>query len=111
MNQLTTTLNCVTKVITYLDELYKLPLSAAIGAIYMFKLLEWLLLIGFLIVIPYYPLTRKLFSYLLDLEEKTSELSDKHVEVITGLLQGSKDAENYGLEFQFHKKIDMYHEK
>ncbi|ORX66072.1 hypothetical protein DL89DRAFT_260569 [Linderina pennispora] len=36
MNQLTTTLNCVTKVVAYLDELCKLPLSAIIDAIYMF---------------------------------------------------------------------------
>ncbi|KAJ1954184.1 Transporter of the ATP-binding cassette (ABC), partial [Linderina pennispora] len=90
MNLLTTDLNRVTKVVAYLDELYTLPLSAVIGVIYMFKLLGWSSLIGFSIVIPYYPLTRKLFSYLSDLEEKTSELSDERVEAITELLQGIK---------------------
>ncbi|KAJ1928634.1 hypothetical protein EC988_010160 [Linderina pennispora] len=111
MNLLTTDLNRVTKIVAYLDDLYTLALSAVIGVIYMFKLLGWSLLIGFSIVIPYYTLTRKLFSYLSDLEEKTSELSDERVEAITELLQGIKAVKLYGWEFQFLKKIDAHHEK
>ncbi|ORX75045.1 hypothetical protein DL89DRAFT_26403 [Linderina pennispora] len=111
MNLLTTDLNRVTKIVAYLDDLYTLPLSAVIGVIYMFKLLGWSSLIGFSIVIPYYPLTRKLFSYLSDLEEKTLELSDERVEAITELLQGIKAVKLYGWESQFLKKIDAHHEK
>ncbi|KAJ1931357.1 hypothetical protein EC988_009816, partial [Linderina pennispora] len=77
----------------------------------MFKLLGWSSLIGFSIVIPYYPVTKKLFSYLSNLEEKILELSDERVEAITELLQGIKAVKLYGWESQFLKKIDAHHEK
>ncbi|KAJ1943757.1 Transporter of the ATP-binding cassette (ABC), partial [Linderina macrospora] len=111
LNILTTDLNRLAKVCAFLDDLYVMPLLAVIGFIYMFQLLGWSSLIGFSVVIPYYPISKKFFSYLTSLEERTSELSDERVEAITELLQGIKAVKLYGWESQFLKKIDEHRER
>ncbi|KAJ2157682.1 hypothetical protein GGF46_004327, partial [Coemansia sp. RSA 552] len=111
MNLLTADFQRVGEVVSYLDDIYGLPLTLLAGIWYMYALLGVSALIGLSVAIVYVPLSKFLFQYLTKLETKFNAISDERVTAITELLQGIKAVKLFGWETQFLKRVDEKRER
>ncbi|KAJ1776474.1 hypothetical protein LPJ54_003048 [Coemansia sp. RSA 1824] len=111
MNLMTADLNRVTEVISYIDELYSLPLSLVIGIWYMYILLGPSAVIGLVVAVVYVPISKIVFQYTTRLETRFNALGDERVAAITELLQGIKAVKLFGWETQFLGRVGEKRER
>ncbi|KAJ1751848.1 hypothetical protein LPJ79_001690 [Coemansia sp. RSA 1821] len=111
MNLMTADLNRISEVMSYLDELYAMPLSLAIGIWYLYILLGPSAIVGLSVAIVYVPLSKVVFQYATRMETRFNSLSDERVAAITELLQGIKAVKLFGWEQRFLERINEKRER
>ncbi|KAJ2850080.1 hypothetical protein IWW36_002185 [Coemansia brasiliensis] len=111
MNLMTADLNRISEVMSYLDELYAMPLSLVIGIWYLYILLGPSAIVGLSVAIVYVPLSKIVFQYATRMETRFNSLSDERVAAITELLQGIKAVKLFGWEQRFLERISEKRER
>ncbi|KAJ2451289.1 hypothetical protein EV183_003698 [Coemansia sp. RSA 2336] len=111
MNLMTADLNRISEVMSYLDELYAMPLSLVIGIWYLYALLGPSAIVGLSVAIVYVPLSKVVFQYATRMETRFNSLSDERVAAITELLQGIKAVKLFGWEKRFLERINEKRER
>ncbi|KAJ2364717.1 Transporter of the ATP-binding cassette (ABC), partial [Coemansia sp. RSA 2607] len=104
-NMLTSDLESVSHIASYLDELYTLPIGFVLGAWYLHRLLGTAALIGLSATAAYYPLTRLLVRHLVRLQRKLMALDDERVTMITEVFQGIRAVKLFGWQTRFVARV------
>ncbi|KAJ2604065.1 hypothetical protein H4R99_002050 [Coemansia sp. RSA 1722] len=104
-NMLTSDLESVGHVASYLDEIYTLPIGFVLGSWYLYSLLGLSALIGLAITVIYYPLTRLMVKYLVKYQRRLMALDDERVTMITEMFQGIRAVKLFGWQSRFIERV------
>ncbi|KAJ2783043.1 hypothetical protein GGI15_002728 [Coemansia interrupta] len=104
-NMLTSDLESVGHIASYLDEIYTLPIGFVIGAWYLYRLLGASALIGLVITVVYYPLTKLMVRYLIKYQRRLMALDDERVTMITEMFQGIRAVKLFGWQSRFVARV------
>ncbi|KAI9504392.1 P-loop containing nucleoside triphosphate hydrolase protein [Coemansia spiralis] len=104
-NMLTSDLESVGHISSYLDEIYTLPIGFVLGSWYLYSLLGTPALIGLTITVIYYPLTKLMVKYLIKYQRRLMALDDERVTMITEMFQGIRAVKLFGWQSRFIKKV------
>ncbi|KAJ1722245.1 hypothetical protein LPJ53_003318 [Coemansia erecta] len=104
-NMLTSDLESVGHIASYLDEIYTLPIGFVIGAWYLHRLLGTAALIGLAITVIYYPLTKLMVKYLIKYQRRLMALDDERVTMITEMFQGIRAVKLFGWQSRFVARV------
>ncbi|KAJ2854188.1 hypothetical protein J3B02_002797, partial [Coemansia erecta] len=104
-NMLTSDLESIGHVASYLDEIYTLPIGFFLGSWYLYSLLGVSALIGLAITVIYYPLTRLMVKYMVRYQRRLMALDDERVTMITEMFQGIRAVKLFGWQTRFIQKV------
>ncbi|KAJ2368208.1 hypothetical protein H4S01_001716, partial [Coemansia sp. RSA 2610] len=104
-NMLTSDLESVGHIASYLDEIYTMPIEFCIGSWYLYNLLGVSALIGLGITIIYYPLTKLMVKYLIKYQRRLMKLDDERVTMITEVFYGIRAVKLFGWQSRFVAKV------
>ncbi|KAJ2744382.1 hypothetical protein GGI20_003014 [Coemansia sp. BCRC 34301] len=104
-NMLTSDLESVGHVSSYLNEIYTLPIKFVLGTWYLHSLLGVSALIGLLIAVVYYPLTKLMVKYLLKYQRRLMAIEDERVTMITEMFQGIRAVKLFGWQSRFIDRV------
>ncbi|KAJ2724130.1 hypothetical protein GGI07_002165 [Coemansia sp. Benny D115] len=104
-NMLTSDLESVGHISSYLDEIYTLPIGFCLGSWYLYSLMGIPALIGLAITVIYYPLTKIMVKYLIKYHRRLMALDDERVTMITEMFQGIRAVKLFGWQSRFVEKV------
>ncbi|KAJ1820365.1 hypothetical protein LPJ75_000958, partial [Coemansia sp. RSA 2598] len=104
-NMLTSDLESVGHIASYLDDIYTLPIGFILGSWYLYSLLGTSALIGLAITVVYYPLTRLMVKYLVKYQRRLMALDDERVTMITEMFQGIRAVKLFGWQSRFIQRV------
>ncbi|KAJ1901680.1 hypothetical protein LPJ66_000593 [Kickxella alabastrina] len=105
VNMLTSDLESVGHIASYLDDIYTIPIGFCIGTWYLYSLLGVPAMIGLTLTAIYYPLTRLMVKYLIKYQKKLMALDDERVTMITEMFQGIRAVKLFGWQTRFIEKV------
>ncbi|KAJ2654577.1 hypothetical protein IWW48_006018 [Coemansia sp. RSA 1200] len=104
-NMLTSDLESVGHISSYLNDIYTLPIGFFLGSWYLYRLLGVSALIGLTLSAIYYPLTRLMVKYLIKYQKRLMTLDDERVTMITEMFQGIRAVKLFGWQSRFIAKV------
>ncbi|KAJ2555510.1 hypothetical protein EV175_002249, partial [Coemansia sp. RSA 1933] len=104
-NMLTSDLESVGHISSYLDDIYTLPIGFFLGAWYLYSLLGVPALIGLTLSAIYYPLTKLMVKYHIKFQKRLMTLDDERVTMITEMFQGIRAVKLFGWQARFIAKV------
>ncbi|KAJ2182322.1 hypothetical protein GGF45_000941 [Coemansia sp. RSA 551] len=104
-NMLTSDLESVGHISSYLNEIYTLPIEFVIGSWYLYNLLGVSALIGLAITVIYYPLTKLMVKYLIKYQRQLMKLDDERVTMLTEVFYGIRAVKLFGWQSRFVAKV------
>ncbi|KAJ2158497.1 hypothetical protein GGF46_003735 [Coemansia sp. RSA 552] len=104
-NMLTSDLQSIGHISSYLDNIYTLPIVFCLGSWYLYNLLGVAALIGLLLTAVFIPLTRLMVRYLLKYQKQLMALDDERVTMITEVFQGIRAVKLFGWQSRFVDKV------
>ncbi|KAJ1902993.1 hypothetical protein LPJ81_003305 [Coemansia sp. IMI 209127] len=105
VNMLTSDLESVGYMSSYLNEFYTLPIGFFVGSWYLYSLLGVPALIGLTLSAIYYPLTRLMMKYHIKYQKRLMALDDERVTMITEMFQGIRAVKLFGWQARFIAKV------
>ncbi|KAJ2358340.1 hypothetical protein GGF43_000870 [Coemansia sp. RSA 2618] len=104
-NMLTSDLENVGHISSYLNEIYTLPIEFVIGSWYLYNLLGVSALIGLGLTAIYYPLTKLMVKYLVKYQRQLMKLDDERVTMLTEVFYGIRAVKLFGWQSRFVAKV------
>ncbi|KAJ2714706.1 hypothetical protein H4R19_001586, partial [Coemansia spiralis] len=104
-NMLTSDLESLGHIASYLDGIYRTPIAFCIGTWYLYNMLGVSALIGLALTAMYYPLTRLMMKYLIKMQRKLCALDDERVTMVTEAFQGIRAVKLFGWQSRFIEKV------
>ncbi|KAJ2395667.1 hypothetical protein GGI23_004218, partial [Coemansia sp. RSA 2559] len=104
-NMLTSDLESVGHMSSYLNDFYTLPIGFFLGSWYLYSLLGVPALIGLTLSAIYYPLTRMMVKYHVKYQKRLMALDDERVTMITEMFQGIRAVKLFGWQARFIAKV------
>ncbi|KAJ2507341.1 hypothetical protein IWW47_001148, partial [Coemansia sp. RSA 2052] len=104
-NMLTSDLESIGHISSYLNEIYTLPIKFVLGSWYLYNLLGVSALIGMTITVVYYPLTKLMVKYLIKYQKKLMAIEDERVTMITEMFQGIRAVKLFGWQSRFIDRV------
>ncbi|KAJ1667542.1 hypothetical protein EV178_001271 [Coemansia sp. RSA 1646] len=104
-NMLTSDLESVGHISSYLNDIYTLPIGFFLGSWYLYSLLGVPALIGLTLSAIYYPLTRLMVKYIVKYQKRLMALDDERVTMITEMFQGIRAVKLFGWQARFIAKV------
>ncbi|KAJ2115595.1 hypothetical protein IW146_002186 [Coemansia sp. RSA 922] len=104
-NMLTSDLESVGHISSYLNEIYTLPIKFVLGSWYLYSLLGVSALIGLTITVVYYPLTKLMVMYLIKYQKRLMAIEDERVTMITEMFQGIRAVKLFGWQSRFIERV------
>ncbi|KAJ2490030.1 hypothetical protein IWW37_003505 [Coemansia sp. RSA 2050] len=104
-NMLTSDLESIGHISSYLNEIYTLPIKFVLGSWYLYSLLGVSALIGLTITVVYYPLTKLMVKYLIKYQRRLRAIEDERVTMITEMFQGIRAVKLFGWQSRFIERV------
>ncbi|KAJ2784237.1 hypothetical protein H4R18_001225 [Coemansia javaensis] len=104
-NMLTSDLENLGYISSYLDALYRTPIAFCVGTWYLYSMLGVSALIGLALTAVYYPLTKLMMKYLVRLQRRLCTLDDERVTMVTEVFQGIRAVKLFGWQSRFIAKV------
>ncbi|KAJ2690563.1 hypothetical protein IWW39_000657 [Coemansia spiralis] len=104
-NMLTSDLESIGHISSYLNEIYTLPIKFVLGSWYLYSLLGVSALIGLTITVVYYPLTKLMVKYLIKYQKRLRAIEDERVTMITEMFQGIRAVKLFGWQSRFIERV------
>ncbi|KAJ2811321.1 hypothetical protein H4S07_002135 [Coemansia furcata] len=104
-NMLTSDVESIGHISSYLNEIYTLPIKFVLGSWYLYSLLGAPALIGLTITVVYYPLTKLMVKYLIKYQKRLMAIEDERVTMITEMFQGIRAVKLFGWQSRFIERV------
>ncbi|KAJ2613753.1 hypothetical protein H4S08_002033 [Coemansia sp. RSA 1365] len=104
-NMLTSDMESLGHIASYLDHIYTLPVEFVVGTWYLYNLLGMSALIGLLLTAAYYPLTRLMMRFLVRFQRRLFALDDERVTMVTEVFQGIRAVKLFGWQSRFIERV------
>ncbi|KAJ2799477.1 hypothetical protein H4R20_004425, partial [Coemansia guatemalensis] len=104
-NMLTSDMESLGHIASYLDHIYTLPVEFVVGTWYLYHLLGMSALIGLLLTAAYYPLTRLMMRFLVRFQKRLFALDDERVTMVTEVFQGIRAVKLFGWQSRFIERV------
>ncbi|KAJ1727644.1 hypothetical protein LPJ61_004466, partial [Coemansia biformis] len=104
-NMLTSDLESLGHIASYLDGIYRAPIAFCIGTWYLYNMLGVSALIGLALTAIYYPLTRLMMKYLIKYQKKMYAIDDERITMVTEVFQGIRAVKLFGWQSRFIDKV------
>ncbi|KAJ2008050.1 hypothetical protein GGI04_001276, partial [Coemansia thaxteri] len=104
-NMLTSDLESVGHVASYLNEIYTLPIKFVLGAWYLYTLVGVSALIGLTITVVYYPLSKLMVKYLIKYQKRLMAIEDERITMISEMFTGIRAVKLFGWQSRFIEKV------
>ncbi|KAJ2083395.1 hypothetical protein H4R24_000872 [Coemansia sp. RSA 988] len=104
-NMLSSDMESLGHVASYLDFIYTLPMEFVVGTWYLYHLLGMSALIGLTLTAAYYPLTRLMMRFLVRYQKRLFALDDERVTMVTEVFQGIRAVKLFGWQSRFVKRV------